>query len=63
LVEIWTQNIPFPDMLPHEVASKVAHYELRPIAPIDSPSTIQEAVKSCCGFDPKKRPQISQIKM
>jgi serine/threonine protein kinase len=55
LLEIWTQSVPFPDMLPVEVATAVSRLEIRPIAPENAPEYVHEWIDACCKFDPAQR--------
>lgn len=62
LVEIWTQSVPFPDMLPIEVGAAVSRFEIRPSLPDGAPDYAHTWVDICCKFDPKQRATADQIK-
>eukprot|EP01114_Cavostelium_apophysatum_P012751 TRINITY_DN2924_c0_g3_i1.p1 TRINITY_DN2924_c0_g3~~TRINITY_DN2924_c0_g3_i1.p1 ORF type:complete len:566 (-),score=119.63 TRINITY_DN2924_c0_g3_i1:62-1759(-) len=61
LIEVYTRSLPFPEMTPLEVATKISHFEMCPEAPSDAPKAIQQLVSECCRFDPNVRPDAGQI--
>jgi len=61
LIEILTQNRPYPDLESTQAAIRVSRGDLRPEAPPGTLSTIMDLVTMCNNFDPEKRPDFKEI--
>jgi hypothetical protein len=60
-----TRNQPYPDLLPHEAASKVAYKDLRPEIPtpnkLNLPPQFMLMFDSCFARAPESRPDFHSI--
>ncbi len=61
VIEIWTQNLPFPELSSFEVGTKVGQMILKPQAPTDAHPKIVKLVSECCQFAAKKRLTMEQV--
>jgi serine/threonine protein kinase len=61
LIEIWTQQAPYPDYSIVDVGAKVSQGTLVPSLPTLAPSDWRDIVNRCCQNDPNERASWSQI--
>ena len=61
ITEVLTRDEPYPDLLPLQVAIKVAYESLKPTAPDGCTDLIAGIIDAATQTDPRQRPTFEQI--